>query len=185
MELKTINRHSSSIDEGTYFAIGVGSVQTDERHVLFLDLDGYTKEECEDIARTIIGKVGVSDCYIVQSSHGNHHLVTLDLIEFKIAQRVAMKYGHKAWAKFRGMNEDYVLRVSPKIRIMDGKFEPIDATKPKLVSVIKSPFNYYDKSDSLRRIFENVWGYDIPKDDTFNSDMKLRMHIYRILQVGY
>lgn len=170
--------------EGTYLAIGVGSVQADERHVLFLDLDGYDQKECESIAREVISKLGVSDCYIIQSSPGNHHLVTLDLVDFNVARRLARAYGHEAWAKFRGMNEDFVLRIGPKIEVKNGKFKPVEETLPKLVSVVKSPFNYHEKSNSLRRIFRNVWGYDIKKDRLFNNDIAFRMHIYKISIVG-
>jgi len=186
-------RHSSFGDndklkintkEGTYLAIGVGSVQADERHVLFLDLDNYDQGECESIAREVISKLGVSDCYIVQSSQGNHHLVALDLIDFKKARRIARAYGHEAWAKFRGLNEDFVLRIGPKLSVTDGKLIPVEGTMPKLVSVVKSPFNYYEKSNSLRRIFRNVWGYPIEKDTMFNNDLRFRMHIYKISMIG-
>ena len=170
--------------EGTFLAIGVGSVQRDERHVVFLDLDGYNREDSEAIARELIGKMGVSDCYIIQSSPGNHHLVSLDLVDFKDARKVAEAYGHEAWAKFRGMSEDYVLRIGPKLRIKKGKIKPLNNTMPRLVSVVKSPFAYREKSNSLRRIFRNVWGYDIPKDAMFNDDQKFRMHIYRIRMKG-
>lgn len=171
-------------DEETFIAIGVGSVQSDDRHAIFLDLDGYDKKECESIAREVINKVGVSDCYIAQSSPGNHHLVSLSLIDFKRARRIARAYAHAAWTKFRGVNEDFVLRVSPKFKVSDGKLIPVEGTTPELVSIIKSPFSYYEKSNSLRRIFRNVWNYNIPKDTSFNDDSAFRLHVFRIRMTG-
>jgi hypothetical protein len=178
-------RLSVSTPEGQYLALGVGSVQPDERHVMFLDLDGYEKDECESIAKELISNLGVSDCYIVQSSKiegrpTNHHLVCLDLVSFKLARKVAQAYGHEAWAKFRGMNEDYVIRIGPKVAIKDGRMMPVEGTMPKLVSIVKSPFNYNEKSNGLRKVFRNVWGYPIEKDELFNDDMAFRMHIYRL-----
>lgn len=171
-------------EEGVFLAVGVGSLRPDEKHVVFLDLDDYSKEEAESIAKELISKVGVSDCYIVRSSPGNHHLVTLDIIDFNYVRRIAMAYGHDAWAKFRGMNEDYVLRVGPKLAVNEGRLVPVPDTLPTLVSVVKSPFSNYKKSNALRRVFRNVWGYQIPKDDNFDNDLRFRFHVYKIRMVG-
>lgn len=165
--------------EQRYLAVGVGSVQHNEKHVIFLDLDGHSREQAESVARELINKIGVSDCYIVKSSQGNHHLLTFDIVDFKIAEKVAKLFGHAKWAKYRSMNEDYVLRVSAKLELKDREIHPVKETIPELVSVVKSPFSYYEKSNSLRKIFKNLWNHPIPKDMMFNDDNCFRTHLYQ------
>lgn len=170
--------------EETFFAVGIGSRQKDGRHCVFLDLDDYDQKECEDIARELIDKLAVGDCYIVRSSQNNFHLICFSLIDFKRARRIARSYAHYAWYRFRGAHKDFVIRVSPKLKLSDGKLVAVEGTTPELVSVIQSPFNYHEKSNSLRKIFKNVWDYHIPKDRMFNDDSAFKMHVFRIRMRG-
>ena len=167
----------------TFFAVGVGSRHPDNRHVLFLDLDDRTKDECELLAIELISKVGTSDCYIVQSSPGNHHLVSLDLVSFKKAHEIAKLFGHYAWARFRSMHKDFVIRVAPKLLYRGDKLIAVKETEPRLVSIVKSPFNYYEKSNSLRLLFSNLWRHPIKKDGMFIDDNRVKLHIYKISMI--
>lgn len=170
-----------------YLCIGVGSRQRSGKHILFLDLDGHTQERAERVAKRLIANVGCSDCYIVRSSPGNHHLVCMDMFSFSEVQAIAQEYAHKQWAKFRGNAKDFVLRIGPKMQLMQ-RVKPqrksflreVEKTQPQLVSVIKSPFSYRSKSNSLRRIFSSVWGYSIKKDSTFTDSTQFRLHVYRL-----
>jgi len=179
---------SDGYDE-EYLCIGVGSKQRSGKHILFLDLDGNTKEQAELVAKSLISSVGCSDCYIVRSSKGNHHLVCLDMFLFKEVQTIAKEFGHDQWAKFRGEAKDFVLRIGPKMKVMrrennlgDVKvfLDEVDGTQPQLVSVIHSPFKYRSKSNAMRRIFSAVWGFNITKDSGFTDSTMFRFHCYRV-----
>jgi hypothetical protein len=179
---------SDGYDE-EYLCIGVGSKQYSGRHILFLDLDGNTKEQAERVAKSLISSVACSDCYIIRSSKGNHHLVCLDMFSFMEVQKIAREFGHDQWAKFRGSAKDFVLRIGPKMKVMrrerpDGDvsvfLEEVDGTRPMLVSIINSPFKYRAKSNSMRRIFSSVWGHNIKKDSGFTDSTMFRFHCYRV-----
>ena len=187
-KIKVKKVKSKGYDE-EFLCIGVGSRQRSGRHILFLDLDGNTKEQAERVAKSLISSVGCSDCYIVQSSVGNHHLVCLDIFFFSEVQEIARDFGHDQWARFRGNSKDFVLRIGPKMRVMkrvmdDAEpevfLEEVDGTQPKLVSVIHSPFKYRSKSNSMRRIFSAVWGFNIKKDNGFTDSTMFRFHCYRV-----
>jgi hypothetical protein len=185
-EGRALPRAPSSLftPESEFLCIGVGSRQWSGKHICFLDLDGYSKKESEIVAKKLISSKGLSDCYIIQSSPGNHHLVCFDMMPFSEVLDIAETFGHQAWAKFRGRDKDFVLRISPKMKLEKGKFKPVKDTYPELVSVIRSPFSYRAKSNGLRRIFRNVWGYPIDKDDKFTDSRKVRFHLYRVRLVG-
>ncbi len=138
----------------------------------------------EKIARKLINLHGVSDCYIAKSSPGNHHLICFDMLDFSLVQKIAKQHAHRQWAKFRGKSNDFVLRVSPKLKLREfsgvRRLVPVEGTQPTLVSIVKSPFNNYSKSNSLRRVFQNLWGQKIHKDKHFTDSSKFRFHIYRV-----
>jgi hypothetical protein len=176
-----------------YLCIGVGSRQRSGRHILFLDLDGTTKHQAELVAKSLISSVACSDCYIIQSSvkknKTSHHLVCLDVFTFKEVQKIARDLAHDQWAKFRGEAKDFVLRIGPKMQVMkreshDGDtkvfMEEVEGTQPKLVSIVNSPFSYRSKSNSMRRIFSSVWGFNITKDSCFTDSTMFRFHCYRV-----
>lgn len=188
--------------DSEYLCIGVGSKQRSGRHILFLDLDNTTKEQAERVAKSLISSVACSDCYIVQSSkvpkinvpvinegQTSHHLVCLDIFSFDEVQKIAKDFGHDQWAKFRGNAKDFVLRIGPKMKVMKRVMaqedpeiflEEVKGTQPKLVSVIHSPFKYRGKSNSMRRIFSAVWGFNIKKDNGFTDSTMFRFHCYRV-----
>jgi len=201
-KIKIKSMKSKGYDE-EYLCIGVGSKQRSGRHILFLDLDNTTKEQAERVAKSLISSVGCSDCYIVQSSEKDepiapntitkttksHHLVCMDIFRFKEVQKIAKEFGHDQWAKFRGESKDFVLRIGPKMQVMKSErpngdvktfLEEVDGTQPKLVSVIHSPFNYRSKSNSMRRIFSAVWGFNVKKDNGFTDSTMFRFHCYRV-----
>ena len=162
-----------------FFSIGVGSKQTGGKHVLFMDLDSCSKSEAEKIANNIIDDFACGDCYVAESSPNNHHLVCLDLMSFDDVEKIAKDYSHETWLKHRKRGGDLVIRISPKVEVVDGKIVG-SGKKPKLVSIIKSPFSYRQKSNALRMIFQDMWNIAIPKDKQFNNTKKYRIHIYRM-----
>lgn len=180
---------SDGCDE-EYLCIGLGSKQFNGKHILFLDLDHTTKHQAELVAKSIISSIGCSDCYIVRSSlkagKTSHHLVCFDMFFFGEVQKVAKEFGHDQWAKFRGEAKDFVLRIGPKMRVMmrensgDIFLEEVEGTMPVLVSVVSSPFRYRPKSNSMRKIFSNVWGHHIQKDSMFTDSSLFRFHCYRV-----
>lgn len=162
-----------------YFSMGVGSRQSGGKHVLFLDLDGYSKEQAERVAHGLISDYALSNCYIVRSSKGNHHLICLDLMEFEAVTKIGKDFAHGTWLKHRKKGRDYVLRITPKV-LVDGKRILGDEDKPELVSVIKSPFSYRQKSNALRMVFQDVWKIEIQKDRQFDNSKEYRFHAYRM-----
>lgn len=187
-----VNKVKTAGYDEEFLCVGVGSKQRSGRHILFLDLDNTTKQQAELVAKSLISSVGCSDCYIIQSSITDgktcHHLVCLDMFSFKEVQKIAKEFAHIQWAKFRGSAKDFVLRIGPKMMAMqsirpDGDtkvyLEEVDGTQPKLVSVIHSPFKYRSKSNSMRRIFSAVWGFNIKKDSGFTDSTMFRFHCYR------
>lgn len=173
-----------TIVKDEFLCVGVGSKQATGKHILFLDLDDHDQAKAEKVARKLINAYGVSDCYIVRSSPGNHHLVCFDMLDFLLVKGVAKQYAHGQWAKFRGDSKDFVLRISPKLRLCDfsgvKRLVPVDDTHPVLVSKVESPFSNYPKSNSLRRVFQNLWGEKIKKDRYFTDSQKFRFHVYRV-----
>lgn len=163
-----------------YLCVGVGSLQENKKHSIFLDLDNHTEQEATHLARFLINNHCLSDCYIVKSSEGNHHLVCFDLLDFDEVEKIANKHGHKQWAKFRGRSGDFVLRISPKLKPEGKTLVPIKGTEPELVAIVKSPFNFNEKSNGLRIVFSSKWGIMIEKDDKFVGKGMARLHIYRL-----
>ena len=162
-----------------YFSIGVGSRQPNGKHCLFLDLDDYSKKQAEKVAQGVINDYAVSDCYIVKSSAGNHHLVSFDLMGFETVTKIGKDHAHGTWVKHRKKGRDYVLRITPKVEVTDGKIIG-SGVKPKLVSIVKSPFNYRQKSNALRTVFQDAWGIRIQKDRYFDNSKEYKFHIYRM-----
>lgn len=167
-----------------YLCVGVGSLQENKKHAVFLDLDNHTEHESVYLARFLINNYCISDCYIIRSSEGNHHLVCFDLLDFDVIEPIANKYGHKQWAKFRGKSGDFVLRISPKLKPEGKNLVPVKGTEPELVSIVKSPFNFNEKSNGLRVVFSSKWGIMIEKDDKFVGKSMARLHIYRLRMKG-
>lgn len=165
--------------EQTFFSAGVGSKQAGGKHALFLDLDDHSKDDAQKVAKEIIHDYASSDCYIVESSKGNHHLVNFDLFSFSTVSKIAEDYAHEKWLEHRKRGGDFVLRTTPKVEIIDGKIVG-NKEKPRLVSIVKSPFMYREKSNSLRMIFSEVWGIEVPKDRMFNESKLWKLHVYRI-----
>lgn len=167
-----------------FLCLGVGSRQYSGKHVLFLDLDKTTVPECEKIARKLIRKYGLSTCYVVQSSVGNHHLVCLDALPFEQILGIAKQYAHKQWTKYRGKEKDFVIRISPKLKLEKiaetSVLMPVKDTQPMLISKVESPFNNYTKSNSLRQVFQNLWATKIKKDKYFGKSQRFRSHFYRV-----
>jgi hypothetical protein len=171
-------------------AVGIGSKQKSGNHVLFIDLDGYSLKDSVLAARKIINNHACSTCYIIQSSkETNHHLVCLDLFRYEDARNIAKQYGHDAWIKFRGYSKDFVLRVSPKILIKRDdfgnlvSFDTVEGTVPFLSAIVKSPFSYRPKCNSLREIFSTIWDIKIEQDRNFTDDDTFRLHAYRIRNI--
>ncbi len=186
-QMQSMQTKSSKNPKDEFLCIGVGSRQyaksSDDSHVLFLDLDGHSKSQAEVVAKNLINTIACSDCYIVQSSEGNHHLICFDLFPFNEVKKIASIYAHKQWAKFRGDSKDFVLRVCPKMKIINDdqkKMVSVEGTEPRLVSVVTSPYRYRKRSNSLRKFFQQLWNYKIPKDNSFNDDNKIRFHCYRV-----
>jgi hypothetical protein len=165
--------------ETEYLCVGVGSKQYNGTHALFLDLDSHSEHDAVGVAREIINNYAVSDCYIVRSSNNNHHLVCLDLFDFGDVKKIAEKYAHKAWSKFRGFAMDFVIRTSAKLEKVDTQLLPVLGTEPFLACIVKSPFNYRKKSEPLRLYFSRKWEIDIKKDKNFTKANLHRFHVYR------
>lgn len=168
------------MDAGEYLCVGVGSLQENNKHAIFLDLDNHTEAESINVARFLINNKAISDCYIVQSSKNNHHLVCFDLVSFNKAHEIAFQFGHPAWAKFRGYAKDFVLRITPKLLPEGKELKPVSDTEPVLKAIVKSPFNFNKKSEGLRLLFSAKWGINIAKDEQFIGNPSAKIHVYRL-----
>lgn len=172
------------MQEGTYFALGVGARQWSGKSCTFLDLDKHTEEQAVEISKGLISHGAMSDFFVVQSSPNNHHLINLDLMDFKTVSKIAFRFAHREFVLARTRGKDFVLRVSPKLMIKNNKLTPVKGTNPKLIGVVKSPFHYRSKSESLRRFFSHIWDFPIKKDSKFTDSSKFRLHIFRLNMVG-
>ena len=218
-----MTKENQTYDE-EYLCIGVGSRQRSGKHILFIDADNTTKCEAEQMAKEIISSVCCSDCYIIQSSKGNHHIVCLDLFSFNEVQKIAKRFAHGKWAKYRSEAKDFVLRTSPKMKLLPAKqpanppthqpnnpptkqptnqrvkgsqltsnglqstvngsidiqLKEVKGTAPRLVSIVRSPYSYRRKSNSMRQLFSRLWGIEIKKDKMFTDNSFFRFHTYRV-----
>ncbi len=162
------------MEKGEFYCSGVSSlVGRYGEHVLFMDMDGHSLDDTIKVATEIIHKYMLSNCYIFCSSKDNHHIICLDKFDFGSLYSILKRHAHKQWVKFRSKSEDFVLRMSEKG----------EKPEPSLMCIVESPYKMRGKSNAHRVMLNKRYGLKIKKDEYFDDNIKLKIHVYRTRMV--
>jgi len=131
--------------------LGIYDICKNGKHIVFLDYDKFRLEWLENEIKYLQNKYKLSDFYIFQSSPYSYHAVCFDMLSNFLHNKILMETNIDD-SFLNAMRFDYgsrVLRVFPKGQ----------TKKPKLLKIIKSINNQYQKSIDHIKAFE--YNYDI------------------------
>lgn len=153
--------------------LGVSS-KVGRKHAFFLDLDKTSMITIKSIIKDLFWRYGLSDIYLIKSSPGNYHIITLDKMYFKDAIRIASEYADPEWIKFRKKSKEFILRVSPKCA----------NSKPELIAVKYAPTFKHIKSNAHRLLLNQIYNIGIKKTREFDNNSRLILDYYATIYKG-
>ncbi|GAG84373.1 unnamed protein product [marine sediment metagenome] len=153
------------------YCLGISSrvsLKGKKKHILMMDMDNCNVTRAVDISTKMMAKNRLSDIYIIESSKGKIHLICLDKFQWEELMKIIIPFSDANWIKYRSKSKQLVLRISPK----EEKGE-----KPKLLYIVKG-LRKKVKSNAHRMILEKLYNIEIPKDEKYDDNSELRLHIY-------
>lgn len=150
-------------------------------HVVMLDLDSYTYDFVIGVAKTIIKDFRLSNCYVFKSSFKNGdyhwHLIFLDKMPFDDVYEIAYKFADMNWLAMSKKRNEFVLRCSPRISYDRNRVKIED--RIDVISIVLSPYhNIWRKSNGHRLALKKIYGMDIGRNKTFDSNTTTKLIAY-------